>query len=608
MKILKFSKKKQKEVLTFLDLRFEYLRTLRAPFDDKIIVDVELANDIDENQQPYDENTRKGKKWWEQIGTVPYIYTIIQTMVARLIQVFFGKQNYLRIYVEDPAYAHLEEDLQRWVQYELDKLKFKARARDYLEDALIQRTTWLRLRPETKEGKMEKVEFDVYTWFDVWFDTKAIRVEDSDFFCRRIVPLWQIKKNKFYINTEEIENTIPPEEIAKRQEYREEVFESKHADDKSIRYYDPEKNNVTDEVEVMEYLGVYDKSIHKDNPDVVPVIFTWANRTLLIGIQEVDYETVRKKYIFAMRPARQANSLVGKSIPQIVGKLQNLLNEVFALTIQNFKLQIKLLFKYKDDAGIDLSDLYAGAGNAVAYDESPNDVDIFDVKNMIEAGMAVISWIIQFMQQTTGAVDYLMGTSAGRGTTETASGIKTITEQAMFKFQMMAENVYSEKREFIKYLIILWATYNPEKVLALYPKLKDYFNLTPEMMEESNVIDIGLNDLTLRRDAERTTFVNGANVIIGMLEKVQGDVPEFLRQFMKALEMGDAKIEKIMKGAKNPSQLAAIQKAIAAAAGQGGGAEAQQKGGSTKANPQADNQAVPEEEANNTTPKAAETL
>ena len=599
-KILKFSKKKLKEINDFLEVRYIELEKIRTPLDKEILEDVEIANDYDKNMQDWNPTTKTGKRWYQIKQTVPYIYTITQTMVARLIQTFFGKQNYLKIYVEEKPYKGIEKELQRWVQYELDRIKFKGRARDFLEEALSQRTTWLELRPEingsTKE--MTKVDFNVYQWFDVWFDTKAIEVEDTDFFLKNIMPLWKLQENsKNYINLDQIKGTIPSDEDVKKRQ----VYSIKNSRDKSITYYDTIKNNVTDEVIVYKWEGYYDIGKDPEKPDFKPVIFHWANRKVIIRTEQIDYETDRKILIFPVRPIRQANTLVGKSVPQLTKHLQYLLNEAFALTIQNFKLLVNLLFKYKKDADIDFTELFAAEGNAIGYGDDPNDISLFEIKNLVDVGLAIISWVIQFMQQVTGAVDYLMGTSAARGTTETASGIKTITEQAMFKFQMMAENVYGDMKEFINYLVILWAQYGKDTVLKKYPGLTEFFNLSIETLEDSQIIDIGLNDLTLRRDVERTAFLNGINIIAGLLEKVGGNIPALLRDVMEKLEVEH--IDDILKGAKTPKE---IMEQLTAQTLAAQSAENQKKGGSTKTNPSAGNAAGPEEEANNTTPNAPE--
>jgi len=602
IKEVKLNKKQYNKLNDYMKERFIWLEGLRTDLDDKIQEDTDVYNDFDKHMQAWDDHKKQGKMWWEEKQTVPYVYTIVQTMVARLIQSFFGKQNYLKIYVEDKAYKDIESNIQQWLQTELDRIKLKGRARDFLEDSLVQRTTWLYLRPVMTGKKMSRVDFNTYQWFDVWFDTKVTQTEDTDFFLRNIFPLWRVQQNKNYKNTDQIPNTVPPDETIKERQ----VYEAKHDKDKEVTYYDPEKENPSDEVEVMYYLTWYDISKKEGEPDYQPIIVHWANREVIMRVERVDIDTMKKFWIFPIRPVRQANSLIGKSPAQITKSLQYLLNEVLSYTIHNYKLLVKLLFKYKKDADVDMDELWAGAGNAIGYGESPGDVDIFNIPNMVNVGMVVISWIIQFMQQATGAVDYLMGTSAARGPTETASGIKTITEQAMFKFQMMAENVYTDILEFVNWVMILWIEYNPDEVRKVDPKLKKLTNLTAKDLEDSRILDIGINDLTLRRDAERTQFLNGINIIAGLVEKVQGNVPALLQEVMKKLEVENA--EEIMKDAKSPAQLAAQQQILMQAMQNVEAQANQKKGGSNKANPQAENAASVEEEESNTTPAAAEEI
>jgi len=527
-------------------------------------------------------------------------------MVARLIQTFYGRQNYLRVYVEDKSFRKIEKELRSWIQEELDKIKFKARGRDFLEDALIQRTVWIQPRPILKGRKLERIDFNIFKWFDVWFDTKARTVEETDFFIRKIVKLYDImQRDDIYFNLDLIKDTEPPDEIKEKQEYQ-----AKHG----TTYYDPEKNNVTDEVELLEYYGVYDINEDKNNPNFQYVLFTLANREILIRAETIDLKTRRKILLFPIRPLRQANSLIGKSIPQIVKDLQYQLNDVLSLTLQNYDLQVKLLFKYRKGGGIDFDELFAKGGNAIGWEDNSDDITVFNVPNMVQLGLFMISQIIQIMQQTTGAVDYLMGTSAGRGITETASGIRQITEQALFKFHMMAENVYSDLLDFINYFIILWIKYGKNQILERHPMLEDFLNQTEQMLEDSYIIDIGLNDLAMRRDVERSQFINAINIIAGMLGQVGGDMKKLLEQVMNRLEMEDVdeilyppEQQKMMQQltvlfSKNPQLLQQVLMMLSGG-GQSGGEEAQRRGGSTKIAPQAEKESMPEEEALNEIPE-----
>ena len=440
---LELTEEKEKEITNFLIDRFKYFQDLRRELDNKIIAEIEIYNDYDKSK---DDLTDKEKE------TIPYVYTIVQTMVARLIDTFFSKKNYLKIYVENKKFKKIEKSLREWIQSELDVMKFSARARDFIEESLIQRTVWLEPRPVLKGKKLQCIDFNILKWFDVWFDTGAKTVNESDFFVRKVVPYYTVMQNeKIYFNLDKIAETNLPDNMRGKQEYK-----AKHG---GIIYYDPEKNNVTDKVELLEYSGVYDTGKEKNKPKFENVLFVLANRELLIRAEKSDLDTKQKILLFPIRPLKQANSLIGKSVPQITKKMAETLNEVWQLLLRNFRIIVKLLFKYKKDAGIDLDELFADGGNAISYEDNPNDVSIFETKNIVQIALILLSQIIQIMQQLTGAVDYLMGTTAGRGVTETAAGIKQITEQAMFKFSMMAVNIYNDLLDFITFCIILWSKY-----------------------------------------------------------------------------------------------------------------------------------------------------
>lgn len=612
---IKLSDEKRLEIESFLKNRFRTLEDMRSGLDTDIQEEINIYNNIDKYID-------KKKKWEEKVK-VPYIYTIVQTMFARVYQSLFGSQNYIKIYSEEGNAKDYEKDLQHWVQCELDKIKFKFRARDYLEDSMIERTNWIILNPVRENNVFKYVDFDVYGWFDVWFDIKALTVEDTDFFVRKIIKLYKILDNSTYDNTAEIKekNIEPPEIISKNQEY--ERTEAKHG---SPYWYDPYKNNVTDEVELLEYYGDYDLSEDKTKTDIKPVIFVLANREILIRAETVDLKTKRKKLIFPIRPLQQAKSLIGKSVPQLIKDQQYELNEIRSLRLQNFKTLIKLLFKYNKNGGIDFSELYAGGGNCIGWEDDPNDIDIFQVPNMVQIASFMGAEMIQSMQQTTGAVDYLMGTSAARGATETASGIKTITEQALFKFNMMAENVYYDILSFINFMVILNIKYRSEDILDRYPKLKDFFDQRLETLEDSYIVDVALKDLSVRRDVERSQFINASNIILPVLQNVGGNAKAYLRQIMTQLNMEN--IDEIIDAPPEQQQfqnqlnmamsanpmLSQILQALMQNPGlsvtvmehlqmqaQQAQAEAQKKQGT--GTPKAVKQSMPEEEAMNETPE-----
>lgn len=567
---IKLNEEKKKIILNFLQSRFDYLEKLRDPIDREMKTELELYNDIDKEIEAFPD--------WKQKATVPYLYTIVQTMVARILQSLYGKQNYLKIYMEDEKYKGIEKKFREWVQKILDSMRFKYRGRDFLEDSFVQRTTWLHLYPVMKpdNSSIKKVDFNVYEWFDVWFDTKAKEPEDTDYFVRKIFPLWKIKENPNYFDTDKIKDTIPPDDIKKRQ-----VYKIKNG----VTYYDPTMtNNVTDEVEIKEYYGHFDIDFSEKKPKYKVVLFTIANDELLIRAETIELKTNRKILMFPIRPMRQANSLIGKSVPQIAKKLQHRLNYIFSHLLTNYRLNTGLMYKYRRDSGILLKELFAEEGNAIGFEESPDDISVFDTPNTVQLGVYVISQIIQLMQQLTGAVDYVMGTTMGSGQAETATGTKLIADQAMFKFSMMAENVVGDLYDFIKYIIILWRKYGEKDILIDYPEFVDFFKQTDEEIESLYTFDIGLNDLTMRRDIERSQYINLANILAGLIQSSQGNMPEFLRTVMNTMEMEN--VETILEGAMTAKEQMEYQLQLAQQV------QAQQQGQS----PQSLNNMTPEEE------------
>jgi hypothetical protein len=509
----------------FLIHRYETLRDLRKELDDDIEEEINIANNVDYKMD--------AKKTWEEKIKIPYIYTIIQTIVARIIQTLFGRQNWLKIYGEEKITQKIEKDFTRFAQAECDKLGIKSRSRDFLEDALVERTNWIHIWPVLPQGGDQfRIDMGVYSWNDVYFDTKAQKVEDTDFFIRKMVKLWRMKKAKnVYFNLEEVEKSDPPENVKENQKYK--------AQNGEVSYYDPSGDNMTDQVELLEYRGWYNLGT-KDKPKYEPVIFVLANQKVLVRVEKVQIETRRKILLFPIRPLRQAKSLIGKSVPQLIKDLQYELNETRSLRMQNFKVLIKLLYKAKKDAGIDMSELFAQGGNVMHFEQNPDDIQRFDTPNLVNESSFMGQEQINTMQQIIGATDFVMGTSAGRGATETAGGIKTITEQALFKFSMMAENMYDDILELIKYIIILKIKYDKKDVLFRYPALEGFIEAQTEKdIEKSHLLDIAIRDLSQRRDIDRAQFINAANILIPQIAATGGNLQEFLRKMLDRLDVDD---------------------------------------------------------------------
>lgn len=577
-KILK-NAEKEREITNFLTSRFSYLYDLRNTIDEDVKEEIDIYNNIDKYNDARLAHQKKYK--------INYLYAVVQTMVARIIQSLFGRENYIKIYIENETMLKYEKPLTAFVQDMLDNMRLKYRSRDFLEEALVQRGTFLQLRPvKDPDKKSFDIDFMSLNFFDVWYDLMSSKVEDTDFFIRKIVFLNDIKFNdKVYFNTDKIDQTQPPDPLREKQVYQAKTGKT---------YYDPEKNNVTDKVELLEWYGRYDMSDNKDEPDFKEMIFTLANRQLLVRADEVTLETKRKRLFFPIRPLRMANSLMSKGIGQLLKDPQYQLNETASRMMDNIATLCGLLFKYKRDGSIDVKELFAGAGNGIGWEGAPTDIDIFQIPNLVQVLVGVQREIIQNMQQISGSVDYVMGTSAGRGITETATGISKITEQALFKFAMMTENIVQDIMDMVNYAVVLKFKYDKETILLEYPELEGFFATSETMIEETKYFDIAIYDLAMRREVERTQFINLLNIIAPLVGQNGGNMRELLRTIMERLQMDnvDAILGSDAQFAQQQAQQAQMQQMMAMAGMQQQAASQQQK-----AQQQAPTEQSPEEAA-----------
>ena len=558
----KLSEEKLKEIESFLMIRFRALEDMRTVIDQEVEREVAMYDNIDERIDK--------KQEWEEKIKMPYIYTIVQTMVARITQTLFPYQNYVKAYSEEEQFYEVEQNISQWIQDELDRIRFHSRARDFIEEALKKRVSWLQLIPikvpvqdsEGNEIEGFRISFDVYDWYDVWFDTKAREVKDTDFFVRKIKKLYKVKQNKeFYFNLDRVQKRVNSSLHDDNGDSRNKEYEAKHSGGDTRPSYVSDDNNYNpiDEVELYEYYGVIDLGDGDVNdpeyvPDMKEVICTLANKTTLIRISENTIPTERKRLMFPIRPLRQSNSLIGKSVPQLTKDLAHELNESRSLRMQNFKLLIKLLFKVDKNADIDFGELFAQGGNAISYDGDPKSLDIFQIPNLVGLATGMGQDIIRDMQQITGAVDPVQGISGGGGN-DTASGIRTVTEQALFKFSMMAENVYDDILEFINFVAILNIKHNRAVLDVKYPKLVSYFDRLSDLVEteQGYVVDIALKDLSQRRDVEMNQWANAMSIITPLLQQAGGNTTMLLRQFMEVFQMRS--IDKLLTP-ESPDQIA----------------------------------------------------
>jgi hypothetical protein len=550
---LKLTPEQVEEITQGLVEKFKYYQDLREPIDNDIRDDVDLYNNIDKSQDSYEE--------WMAKAKVPYVYTVTQTATARVCKSLFGQDNYVRCYTEGLGYSpESERAMSQFVQDEMEVIGLSSRARDFIEESAVKRTSWLHIRPRKgirAQGEgIWTVDFDILDWFSVWFDTRARTTDETDFFIRKTKRLHKLIENKdgVYFNTELVADTTLPDTINFDSYYK-----AQHSGQRTVQYTQ-DNTSATRPIELLEFYGEWNLGT-EEKPEWKEVIFTMANRSVLVRAELNTMPTRKKRLIFPIRVFRQANSLIGKSIVQLVRDKQINLNELISLRMHNARLLAKLMFKYKRGAGIDWAELYSGAGNAVGYDDSPNDIDLFQIQNLLGPLTGIADAEKVDMQQVTGATDYVMGTNVDRGASETATTSRLMTEQSMYKFGMMVDNVKDDLCQFMLYVAIVKILFDKNSIELMYPDIKQFTMLPATALEENRYFDINVTDLSQRRDVERTQFINAANIIGNLLQNAGGDMTAFLKEIMTKLKMDN--VDNIIQPNPEMQQAITVVKAMA---------------------------------------------
>jgi hypothetical protein len=593
------SSEKLAELESFLSQRFKELEDARSDYDNEILENIQVYNNIDKNIDQ--------KEDWEEKFRIPYIWTVIQTIVGRVRQALFSRTDYLKVFGEDETFRNIEKDLTRWFQSEMDYVQMRRQAKGYIERAVRDGMCWLQIAPRPKDKDHKTWFFDLIQlgWFDVYFDPKAQHVMDTDFFVKKRKKLWKImQRPSDFFQLDELMQTDPPDIDNLKDKYK------ALSGNANISYYELPETKMTAEVELLEWLGEYDfgEGDPRDpdyKADIKEVIITFANRKKIIRIEVQEIRTRKKRLLFPIRPIVQENLLLGKSMISVIKDLQYELNEIRSLRMDNVKQNVKLLWKVKKNRDIELDELFGEGGNVVHVEEA-DDVTLFQTLNLVQPLSYISQDLLQDMQQTSGAVDHVMGTSAARGITETASGIKQMTDNAVFKFNMMGDNIKDDLVECMNFIVILRMKYAKDDILLKFPEIKPFLEQPDVMMEENTFFDIDMSDLAERKDVERAQWVNILNVIIPALQQIGGNMKELLRIVFKqfnvpqidTLFQPDEQTQQVMAAmqwAQSPEGQMAMQQFMQSQAG-----AAQAPGGRrgaaqvTRQNP---SEAVPEQEA-----------
>lgn len=512
---IQLNEEQQKDLLEFIKKRFKLMRDKREILDKKVQEGLDLYNAI----------TKPKAYEWQSNLFVPYIFSIIRSMLPKLTNSLFGANQILSVDSKVEEFVHSEKKIGMYGEQKVKQMNLKKKARNIILASLkypyaVAKMRW-RYEVDTYTVKEypkilgiplkflppEDVEKTSVTYDDpdvehipyenFWVDPDATSLEEArDCIHRTIKDFNYLKRmSDIYMNLDKVKESTPPKDL--------ETFIK--TDDEI--YYDQEDKGYN-EVEVLEWYGPYE--IDGEEKEIIVSI---GNREAILRIRENDYYGHIKPFKL-FTPLKEDSQLEGKWLPDVLKSLQYELNDKRNARMDNIKLILRRTYKVLRDADIDLNSLFSGPGNAVFVDDM-NDIQEMDFKNIIPAIYNEESDIKNDMQQTSGSTDYSMGTSAGRGINATATGISIITSEASSRFKEMVDNLKDSFVELIEMMFLFLKQYKTDDdTLKLYERGEAKFaKVTLEELQGDYFFDINLKSLMVNKQLEQQTYINLLNLL-----------------------------------------------------------------------------------------------
>ena len=510
---IKMNDEQQKKLVEFALKRFKVMRDWRDEFDD----------DVEEGIDLYNQVTRpKAYKWMSNLF-VPYIYSIIRTLLPKLTNSLLGSDKILNAESKLERFVTSENKIATYAQTKYKIMNFKKKARDICLASLKYPWAILKMRwryevdtfavkeyPKIfgmpvkflppRDVKKTKVVYDDpdiehIPYENFWMDPDATSLEDSrDCIHRTIKDYNYIKAmDNVYMNLDKLEKSKPPQDL--RTFIKSDEEEWYEGVDKGYN-----------EVEILEFFGTWE--VDGEN---VEIIATIGNRETLLRVKKNDYYGSIKPFVL-FTPLSEDSRSMGKTLPVILKSLQNELNDNRNARMDNLKLILRKTYKILNDSDVDLKKLFAGPDNAVFVDNM-DEIEEIEFKNIINAIQNEESDIKNDMQQTSGATDYNMGTSAGRGINSTATGVSIITSEASSRIKEMVDNLAGSFLKMTDMMFMFLRQYKTEdEVLRMYQKGVPVFNtVTLEELHSDYYFEYNLQTLSANPQAEQQTYVGLLN-------------------------------------------------------------------------------------------------
>jgi hypothetical protein len=439
------SEVEQRRVLNWVNEQFQLADEHRRSYQDKWDAWEKLYRGKVDNPTWW---SNEDSKWRSKIF-VPISFTLVETIVPRLVQGLFAERPFWDMVAKDKSSEPARDAAMEYMEFLVYQMMgfFKQFVRG-LKEAPKKGTAFYKVfsRPRINyawqmKGRIRRTiervpqmvmlpEMRPVSIYDLWFHplAKDVNGPDGALFTAEKV---RVPKRKFqalkdlpgYFNIKRVQDTSFPvkeeEEDWASYEYR--------------NLTPPQERAREDFVEVFEVYGDYDL---RGKGNLVPVRTRVANRSIIISIDEMDNSD---KPYWRSRYGLNENDIYGISSIEPITDLQDTVNTFVRQRLDNSTMLNWGMFKRRRGANIEDACVKPGKFIDVNRMEDLEQLVINDHTGGLMNDVAFLSMVID---RVTGVNDYIRGT--GEAGKQTAFEVGTLVQESHARFDLALRMIREE--------------------------------------------------------------------------------------------------------------------------------------------------------------------
>jgi hypothetical protein len=425
-----FDRAQDKEIVDYVVNNFKRAKTAREPREALWLELYQLYNSYTAKEKPDGSNL-----------FIPYVFSIIETVVPRIMAGLFSARPWLGILPLRSDMVRNAKALENLLDYQLtQKMGFFSVAASWIKETCIYGTGILKVGWEYKEEevtvtkplveifgiplgsqpvKETKVTVDdpyvehIDLW-DFFVDPDAKDIDSAKYCIHRSYPtieeLEQKAEDGLYKNIDEVKKAIATSE---EQRGRDERLSSIGMQSNPLRR--------EDEIVLIEYW---------EDDRVIGVV----NDSILVRNDENPFYH-RKKPFLRLVDIFVPHEFYGKGEVEIARDMQYELNSLRNARMDNVNLLINRMWKVLRGADIDLKQLRSRAGGIIEVDDM-NDIEELTFTDIASSSYMEDSRIREDMDRAVGVFDYTRGETTDRRETATTASILSQSADERFKLKV----------------------------------------------------------------------------------------------------------------------------------------------------------------------------